>query len=161
MDKKLLAFFEERTNRAGSELCWNWIGSVNKKTGYGEGSPSRKKKYFAHRLSYELFVGNIPAGLHIDHICRNRKCVNPAHLRLLTIKENVLCGIGITAENSRKECCPHGHKYEGDNLYIKPTGARVCKECRRQRDREKRLLKSSRSEESMKKRTAGLKGVGK
>ena len=157
---KLLKFFYERVDISNGN-CWNWIGHVCKRTGYGMGSPSHHKKYLAHRLSYELFVGVIPNNLQIDHICRNRKCTNPEHLRVVTAKENVLCGEGITAKNARKTHCPHGHEYGGNNLYIKPSGARVCRTCKRKTDRERRKTKSLRSPESTRRRLYALKGINK
>lgn len=134
--ERLEKFFLDRTEIHAGD-CWLWTGSIHK-DGYGEGSPMRHKKYMAHRLAYELYVGQIPDGLTIDHLCRNRRCVNPEHLRTLTIKENVLCGNGITAMNARKTHCPQGHPYEGDNLYTYPSGFRACLTCRREHGKAQR-----------------------
>ena len=71
--------------------CWLWEGAVSS-DGYGSISVSGKSAW-AHRVSYTVFRGEIPTGLTIDHICRVRCCVNPAHLRVLTMRENTLCGV--------------------------------------------------------------------
>lgn len=70
--------------------CWLWRGHV-KATGYGQVAFERgpvKKKFLAHRVSYELLVGPVPQGLTLDHLCKVRRCVNPAHLEPVTQKEN-------------------------------------------------------------------------
>lgn len=109
--------------------CWYWL---LKPTMYGYGQFKLDKKTLrSHRLSYELIVGNIPDGLCLDHLCKNRMCVNPEHLEPVTNRENVLRGSGITAINSKKTICHMGHKLNGNNLYIAPkTGKRNCRKCR-------------------------------
>ena len=84
----------------------------------------------SHRLAYELEIGPIPAGLEIDHLCRVRNCVNPAHLEPVTHAENIRRGTGPLAENARKTECVHGHPLEGANLYVRPgDGHRQCRAC--------------------------------
>lgn len=123
--------------------CIEWIGGLNG-VGYGQfysghETPDDTGKAYAHRWSYEHFIGPIPDGLHLDHLCRNRKCVNPTHLEPVTIRENLLRGIGPSAENAKKTHCPQGHQYAGDNLYVQPaTGMRFCRTCARDRARAKR-----------------------
>lgn len=88
----------------------------------------------AHRVGYELYVGKIPDGLMLDHLCRNRCCVNPKHLEPVTNLENVRRG--IAAQRNREirlamTHCKRGHPLSGDNLYINPgSGQRVCRSCR-------------------------------
>ncbi len=110
-----------------TETCWLWTG--HKVSGYAMLSVSGKSTY-AHRFAYELLVGPIPEGLQLDHLCRVRHCVNPAHLEPVTPRENVARGVSPAAV--RKIVCKRGHPLtEGPNLYLSPTGVRVCRTCRR------------------------------
>ena len=110
--------------------CWKWTG-VKTGTGYGR-ILDGEKGLCAHRVSYELMYGPIPPGMIIDHLCRNRACVRPDHLEIVTHKENILRGIGPTAVNAQKTHCPKGHPLSGANLHLDTNGWRVCRECRRQ-----------------------------
>lgn len=114
--------------------CWEWQGAIDK-GGYGK-FHCNDRWNFAHRCSYELIKGEIPKGLTIDHLCRNRLCVNPEHLEPVSIGENVLRGQSIPARNKLKTHCKRGHPLSGDNLRInKTTGQRECRTCRNHQDR--------------------------
>lgn len=83
----------------------------------------------AHRLAYSDIHGEIPKPLVVDHLCRNRRCVNPDHMEVVDIRTNVMRGEGAGAKHSRKTHCQHGHELSGDNLRINNVGHRVCKRC--------------------------------
>lgn len=122
--------------------CIEWIGGLNG-VGYGQFYAGRTSldetgKAYAHRWSYEYHVGPIPEGMHLDHLCRNRACVNPDHLEPVTVRENVLRGTAPSALHARKTHCPQGHPYEGSNLYLHPvTAQRACRSCGRERAAQK------------------------
>ena len=125
--------FLERVEQVGD--CWVWTGGLNG-VGYGQfyvGGPGTGKAY-AHRWSYEFHIGPIPDGLHLDHLCRNRACVNPWHLEPVSVRENLLRGEGPSALHAVKTHCPAGHPYSGENLRV-TNGARHCRECARRRAR--------------------------
>ncbi|MFE0326316.1 HNH endonuclease [Streptomyces sp. NPDC058960] len=84
-----------------------------------------------------MLVGPIPDGMQLDHLCRERRSVRPDHLEPVTLVQNVMRGESPTAVNARKTHCRRGHGLDGDNLYVKPDGRRVCVTCRRERDRDK------------------------
>lgn len=106
--------------------CWSW--DTTNSIGYGEFMQNRVG-YYAHRFAYEAMVGPIPEGLVIDHLCRNRRCVNPAHMEPVTRGENVLRGISVPAQNARKTHCSRGHAYDEANTHITPRGSRSCRAC--------------------------------
>jgi hypothetical protein len=115
--------------------CWPWLGSLDHH-GYGRfWRPAERRYVGAHRFAYELTHGPIAADLEPDHTCRNRACVNPAHMEPVTHRENVLRGEGLAAENARKTSCPRGHELDGTNVYVNPQGHRRCRECQRAADR--------------------------
>lgn len=107
--------------------CWLWTGA-KKGRGYGAAYVNGKTT-IAHRAVYELMKGPIPDGMTLDHLCRNRGCVNPAHLEPVTNKENILRGISFSAINARKTACDYGHAFTPANTYMGPSG-RECRTCR-------------------------------
>ena len=122
----------------GRGPCWQWRLKPNKQTGYGYFRPGRNKRWLAHRYSYELHVGPIPSGLQIDHLCRNRRCVNPAHLEPVTSGENTDRGLSVSTFNKLKKACPAGHEYTPENTYRPPSkpNSRRCRACMRIQDRQ-------------------------
>jgi hypothetical protein len=104
--------------------CWNWVGGINT-PGYGTFNPRYGLKKYAHRWLYELLVESIPAGLELDHLCFNRRCVNPDHLEPVTRQENVRRNAW-----SRATACVHGHEFTPENTYLRPdNGTRQCRKC--------------------------------
>jgi hypothetical protein len=112
-----------------TETCWIYSGALNQ-SGYGV-ARYQGRMTVVHRLAYQELVGPIPEGLELDHLCRVRNCVNPAHLEPVTHAENTLRGIGPTAQNARRTECLQGHPLMGPNLYLRPDGRRECRTCKR------------------------------
>lgn len=114
--------------------CWLWTATLSGK-GYGQ-FRFRGKLWIAHRAAYEIFVGPIPEGATLDHLCRVRRCVNPEHLEPVSQRENLLRGDTITARHAAATHCPRGHEYNSENTYVQPiTGGRRCRTCRREQRR--------------------------
>lgn len=112
----------------GNNDCWNW--TAYKHRGYAylrvNGRTQRAARYF-----YKTLIGEIPDGLELDHLCRNKVCVNPDHLEPVSHRENVLRGIGPTAENAKRVACKYGHALADHNLIMaKRHRARRCRICK-------------------------------
>jgi hypothetical protein len=122
--------FATKTRKDPATGCWNYTGAIDR--GYGRFWVDGRT-VMAHRFAWEQANGPVPDGKQLDHLCRNRSCVNPGHLEPVTIGENVLRGIGLTAENARKTSCRAGHPFTQANTYVNPRGERQCRTCQRQR----------------------------
>jgi hypothetical protein len=120
--------FWEKVDAQDGAACWRWTACQNN-MGYGTFRPEYTgTSYLAHRLAYVECVGPIPTGFVLDHLCRNRACVNPLHLEPVTQRVNLLRGNTIVAGLADRTHCSHGHSYEGSYLY---RGSRQCRACNR------------------------------
>lgn len=116
--------------------CWIWTRAQN--YGYGRWGKRDADQYRrAHVVIWETFNGPVPDGLELDHLCRVRCCVNPAHLEAVTHRENVARGESPSASLMKQTHCKHGHLLSGDNLYLAPgrngNYSRICRECRKKK----------------------------
>ena len=107
--------------------CMLFAGSVNT-DGYGI-LFDNGKQLRAHRVVYEHYNGEIPNGLHIDHLCRVRLCTNPDHMEAVTNVTNILRGEAPSAQNARKTHCSEGHEFTDSNTHYRSNGWRICKQC--------------------------------
>jgi len=121
------ALLRERVIVDAETKCWNWRGTTDK-DGYGKIKirSIRPAPLMAHRVSYELYCDAIPDDLQIDHLCRNRKCVNPAHLEPVTCKVNI-----ERSPRVQKQECKRGHPFTEENTYLMRQGKYVMRRCRR------------------------------
>lgn len=123
-------FFFSRFEIIQESGCWEWIASING-AGYGQ-VRIRGRTFAAHRVSYSIHKGELDLELVIDHMCRNRKCVNPEHLRQVTPKTNTLENSeGVSAKNKKKTHCWRGHEFNEKNTWKAKGkyGGRHCRVC--------------------------------
>lgn len=125
--------FTEKLERDPSSGCWLWTAGLNTE-GYGRFWDGQVNVY-AHRWSYEHHVGPIPDGLHIDHLCRTRHCVNPAHLEVVTLAENNRRAPHALRARTH---CKYGHRYTPANTRRDARGVRHCRTCTREESRQRR-----------------------
>lgn len=126
--------FEDKYEPVSESGCWIWSDALST-GGYGQ-YWTGDKAVMAHRYSYEKAGNDIPNGMEIDHLCRVRCCVNPAHLEPVTRAENMRRAVPFRSETTH---CKHGHEYKPENTYInKKTGVKQCKECHRLREAKRR-----------------------
>lgn len=114
--------------------CWKWKKEIHKVTGYGRFRASNIT-WNSHRFSFFYHKGEIPKNFHVHHLCNNRWCVNPKHLKAVSGKEHVLSGNTLTGKNLRKTHCKNGHKFTKKNTLMyrrlkEGTIRRICRACR-------------------------------
>ncbi len=128
---KLPVVMRRWIQRGEGDECWLWTGAVDV-GGYGRSNAGGRNRV-VHRVLYEAARGPIPPGLVIDHLCRVKHCVNPAHLEPVTNEENLRRGLPNASDlNARKTHCVRGHPLDGPNAYIRERGGyttRVCRKC--------------------------------
>ncbi len=135
MNEKDLARFMAKVNK--TDTCWLWTAGKNCVSGYGTfGLAGRDRT--AHAVAYEHFIGPVPEGLELDHLCRVRACCNPAHLEPVTHAENVRRG-----ERANRTHCPAGHEYNEANTQVvrrdpshRQPYQRLCRACKREKMRQ-------------------------
>jgi hypothetical protein len=118
---------------ARSELgeCWTWAACIQR-GGYALFGIKAGESVTAHRFGYELWIGPIPEGLELDHLCRVRHCVRPDHLDPVTGKINQeRSPVSPAGINGRKTKCIRNHELSGDNLFVDSQGKRQCRICMR------------------------------
>ena len=125
--KTALERFEEKYIPEPNTGCWLWCAGSGGTSTRGINRYGVFSGGYAHRWSYEYFKGPIPKGMTVDHKCRQTFCVNPEHLRLQTVAENVR---GSVSFNGRKSVCKYGHPLTPENIYHKHQNQGHQRECR-------------------------------
>lgn len=132
--KTAMQRFNSKVDVQGSPAlkCWLWLGAKDYK-GYGRFRVSSTPSLFmqAHRWLFQELRHSLSKEDTLDHLCPNKHCVNPNHLRVATIRDNILSGNGPAAQNARKTHCKNGHLYNNENTHIRKSGKRMCRACGR------------------------------
>lgn len=124
----------------GPDACWEWTASLGSH-GYGQFYVDGPVMRRPHRVAYEATIGPVPDGTELDHLCRNRACVNPSHLEPVSHRENTLRGITLPAINAQKTHCIRGHEFSPDNLI--GSSYRRCRQCHRDGKRRRRAERAA------------------
>lgn len=132
---KVIQRFESYYEPVTASGCWLWLLRLTP-AGYGLFVLGERRNSFAHRVSYELFNGPLIAGMHVHHICLVRCCVNPAHLKQVTPRENIFASTAPSILIRKSGACSKGHVMTDSNTYIF-RGFKYCRECRRAVDKER------------------------
>ena len=133
LEERLWRFISPEPNSG----CWLWTGTTRRDYGQIAGPPGLKKTMLqAHVVAYELYVGKVPSGLELDHLCRVRQCVNPSHLepvtRAVNMQRSPLAGRNKKSHPWSGRFCKNGHERTDDNMRIVPgTPYRECIQCRK------------------------------
>ena len=135
--RKLLSLVDVQPNG-----CWNYTGRIV--DGYGR-ITYHAGGCGAHRIAYMFMVGPIEKGLHIDHVCRNRRCCNPAHLEKVTPLVNRLRSLASNGGYMTETHCRRGHDVTGHGVYLRADGKRICRACTNESHRRARAAKRASS----------------
>lgn len=131
--------------------CWVWQKRISE-NGYGQVSINHKS-LLAHRVAYQAFVAPLIDGLQIDHLCKNRACVNPEHLEQVTPRENIHRSDAVYKRLRTKRYCPQGHEYSKENTYYRQTKEgginRSCMTCARENSKRRYRLTHSNVQDGM------------
>ena len=150
---RVLAKCAESGEPFNGSPCWVYTAYINKdgygQAKYGSRAEGNEVMRHTHRITYEALIAEIPKGLELDHLCRNRACCNPWHLEPVSHAVNVRRGDGGKC-HAAKTHCPSGHAYDDENTYVNPTTKRrSCRTCQRaasrqwQAERRRRMSKNS------------------
>lgn len=150
--EEYIGLYVDQTPEPG---CWLWKGPIMASTGYGYAANGGYRGS-AHTFMFQHFVGPVPEGMELDHVCHSadlscqggltcphRPCVRPDHLEIVTSAENVRRSQSPWGRNARKTHCKHGHPFSGDNLIVTREGYRQCRACCNRRLRESRARRKA------------------